>query len=251
MNNIMDTAPTPQQLNPAQMPHILVVDDDIRLRELLRRYLADHEFLVTTAAHAAEARAMLEVLAFDLMILDIMMPGENGLELAQHLRRGTGPGRNLPILLLTARGEAGDRISGFEAGADDYLPKPFEPRELVLRINAILRRIAPPPSRAALPEISLGKWRFDSARDELRAGDDFVRLTEMEANLLRILAAEPGVAISRDQLAIRSKAEINDRTIDVQITRLRRKIEADAKAPRYIVTVRGEGYMLLPDGEPV
>ncbi|MGB4101764.1 MAG: response regulator transcription factor [Alphaproteobacteria bacterium] len=248
-------APLPSRPQLAQVPHILVVDDDIRLRELLRRYLADHEFLVTTAAHAGEARQMLDVLAFDLMILDIMMPGESGLELAQHLRRGSasggGQGRSLPILLLTARGEAEDRIAGLEAGADDYLPKPFEPRELLLRINAILRRITPPPGRDALPEISLGKWRFDSARDELRAGDDFVRLTEMEAKLLRILAAEPGVAISREQLAVRSKSEINDRTIDVQITRLRRKIEADAKAPRYIVTVRGAGYMLLPDGEPL
>lgn len=244
----MDSA-SPPRSSPAQLPHILVVDDDIRLRELLRRYLADHEFLVTTAAHAADARAMLEVLGFDLMILDVMMPGENGLELARHLREGNGQGRRLPILLLTARGEAEDRISGLEAGADDYLAKPFEPRELVLRINSILRRVAPPPSRVASAEISLGKWRFDCSRDELRAGEEFVRLTEMEANLLRILAAEPGVAISRDQLAIRSKAEVNDRTIDVQITRLRRKIEFDAKSPRYIVTVRGEGYMLLPDGE--
>ena len=244
----MDTL-TSSRMNPAQMPHILVVDDDIRLRELLRRYLADHEFLVTTAAHAAQARTILEVLAFDLLILDIMMPGESGLELAKHLRQGTGQGRSLPILLLTARGETEDRISGLEAGADDYLSKPFEPRELVLRINAILRRMAPPPTRALLPEISLGKWRFDSSRDELRAGEEFIHLTEMEANLLRILAAEPGVAISREQLAVRSKAEVNDRTIDVQITRLRRKIEIDAKAPRYIVTVRGEGYMLLPDGE--
>lgn len=241
----MKPSPSPRH-SPAQLPHILVVDDDIRLRELLRRYLADREFLVTTAAHAAEARAMLEFLTFDLMILDIMMPGENGLELARNLRRDAW---TMPILLLTARGESDDRIAGLETGADDYLPKPFEPRELVLRIGAILRRAAPPARRDALPEIRLGKWRFDSARDELRAGDDFMRLTEMEASLLRILAAEPGVAISREQLAERSKANVNDRTIDVQITRLRRKIEADAKAPRYIVTVRGEGYMVLPDGE--
>ncbi|MEJ0063801.1 MAG: response regulator [Alphaproteobacteria bacterium] len=231
-----------------QMPHILVVDDDIRLRELLRRYLADHEFVVTTAAHAAEARSMLELLAFDLMILDVMMPGESGLDLAKHLRGREDPARALPILLLTARGEPSDRITGFEVGADDYLGKPFEPRELLLRIHAILRRVPKPAARENAPEIRLGKWRFDSSRDELRTDNEFVRLTEMEASLLRIMAAEPGIAISREQLAERSKTTVNDRTIDVQITRLRRKIEGDAKAPRYIVTVRGEGYMLIPDG---
>lgn len=231
------------------MPHILVVDDDARLRELLRRFLADHGFLVSTAAGAAEARTLLPWLAYDLLILDVMMPGENGLELARGLRQAPPPTADLPILLLTARGEADDRISGLETGADDYLTKPFEPRELLLRINAILRRTAKPQaSRDAVAEVRLGKWRFDSARDALIAGDEHVKLTEMEAGLLRVMVAAPGVAVSREQLAERSKTAVNDRTIDVQITRLRRKIEPDLKNPRYIITVRGEGYMLVPDG---
>lgn len=243
----MNAALAPEHLN-AAMPHILVVDDDARLRDLLRRYLADNGFLVSTAAGAAEARGLLPLLRYDLLILDVMMPGETGLQLARSLR-ADAPTLQLPILLLTARGETRDRIDGFEAGADDYLAKPFEPRELLLRINAILRRTAKPaPARETVAEVRLGKWRFDSARDALLAGDEVVRLTEMEAGLLRILAAEPGVAISRELLAERSKAAVNDRTIDVQITRLRRKIEPDAKQPRYIITVRGAGYMLVPDG---
>lgn len=243
----MNAALSLEQAN-AAMPHILVVDDDARLRDLLRRYLADNAFLVSTAAGAAEARALLPLLRYDLLILDVMMPGETGLQLARGLRADAAT-HPLPILLLTARGETSDRIDGFEAGADDYLAKPFEPRELLLRINAILRRTAKPaPARTAAAEIRLGKWRFDSARDALLAGDEVVRLTEMEAGLLRILAAEPGVAISRELLAERSKASVNDRTIDVQITRLRRKIEPDAKQPRYIITVRGSGYMIVPDG---
>lgn len=243
----MNAALAPEHLNSA-MPHILVVDDDARLRDLLRRYLADNGFLVSTAAGAAEARGLLPLLRYDLLILDVMMPGETGLQLARSLR-ADAPTLQLPILLLTARGETRDRIDGFEAGADDYLAKPFEPRELLLRINAILRRTAKPaPARETVAEVRLGKWRFDSARDALLAGDEVVRLTEMEAGLLRILAAEPGVAISRELLAERSKAAVNDRTIDVQITRLRRKIEPDAKQPRYIITVRGAGYMLVPDG---
>ncbi len=243
----MNAALAPEQMT-ATMPHILVVDDDARLRELLRRFLTDHALLVTTASGAAEARGLLPLLRYDLMILDVMMPGETGLELARSLRQQQ-PTEQLPILLLTARGETSDRIDGLEAGADDYLAKPFEPRELLLRINAILRRTAKPvPQRETVAEIRLGKWRFDSARDALIAGDELVRLTEMEASLLRVMAAEPGVAISRELLAERSKTAVNDRTIDVQITRLRRKIEPDAKTPRYIITVRGEGYMLVPDG---
>ena len=243
----MSPALAPEKIN-AAMPHILVVDDDTRLRELLRRFLTDQELLVTTAAGAAEARALLPLLRYDLIILDVMMPGESGLELARGLRADAMTSQQ-PILLLTARGEAGDRIDGLEAGADDYLAKPFEPRELLLRIHAILRRTAKvPPVRETVAEIRLGKWRFDSARDALIAGDEHVRLTEMEASLLRIMAAEPGVALSREQLAERSKVTVNDRTIDVQITRLRRKIETDARTPRYIITVRGEGYMLVPDG---
>jgi len=184
-----------------------------------------------------------------------MMPGESGFDLTRSLRAETTV-RPLPILLLTAKGETDDRIEGLEAGADDYLLKPFEPRELLLRINAILRRMPTPP--AAPPELKFGVWRYNPSRDELRSANEVVRFTDMEAGLMRLLAAEPGVALSRDALAEKSKGsgaeqsrqQISERTIDVQVTRLRRKIEPDAKNPRYLVTVRGEGYMLMPDIEP-
>lgn len=250
-------------LSPALKTHILVVDDDDRLRALLRRYLAEQDFIVTTAVNAADARAKLKSLSYDLMVLDIMMPGESGLELTKSMNEAAASkARRLPILLLTARGEPGDRIEGFEMGADDYLQKPFEPRELLLRINAILRRLPKPP--VAMPEIRLGLWRYNPQRDELCSDKETLRLTDMEAGLMRILAAEPGVPLSRESIAEKSKAAvvvarsaeqsrqynkvaINDRTIDVQVTRLRRKIEDDVKNPRYLVTVRGEGYMLMPD----
>ena len=232
--------------SPALKPHILVVDDDDRLRGLLRRYLAEQGFIVSTAASAADARAKLVHLAYDLIVLDVMMPSETGLEFTKSLRQIGGP--PLPILLLTARGEAGDRIEGLETGADDYLSKPFEPRELVLRINAILRRVPKPMLIAQ--ELRFGAWRYNPARDELRTDTDILRLTESETSLMRLLAAEPGVALSREALAERSKGAISDRTIDVQVTRLRRKIEPDAKNPRYLVTVRGEGYRLMPDVDP-
>jgi two-component system phosphate regulon response regulator OmpR len=233
--------------SPALKPHILVVDDDNRLRNLLRRYLSEQGFIATTAVSASDARAKLKSLAYDLLVLDIMMPGETGLELTGSLRVAAtqSPARQLPILLLTARGESDDRIQGLEAGADDYLSKPFEPRELLLRINAILRRV--PKQNAVMPELKLGAWSYNPQRDELRSGEEIVKLTDMEAGLLRILSAEPGVAFSREALAERSKGAIGDRTIDVQVTRLRRKIEPDIKNPRYLVTVRGEGYMLMPD----
>jgi two-component system phosphate regulon response regulator OmpR len=235
-------------ISPALMPHILVVDDDDRLRSLLRRYLAEQGFIVTTATNAADARAKLKVLSYDLMVLDVMMPGETGFELTKSLRDAAKQtAKQLPILLLTARGEASDRIEGFEVGADDYLLKPFEPRELLLRINAILRRV--PKPAVTLPELKLGSWSYNAQRDELRSGEEVVRLTDMEASLMRVLAAEPGVALSRETLAERSKGVVNDRTIDVQVTRLRRKFEGDVKNPRYLVTVRGEGYMLMPDIE--
>jgi two-component system, OmpR family, phosphate regulon response regulator OmpR len=235
----------PELASPATKPHILVVDDDDRLRDLLRRFLAEQDFVVATANNAADARHKLKHLAFDLMVLDVMMPGESGLDLTKNLRATSGGVQQLPVLLLTARGEASDRISGLEVGADDYLPKPFEPRELLLRINAILRRVPKPV--VAPRALKLGQWQYDMTRDELQSNEETIRLTDMEASLMRILAAEPGVAMSREQLAERSKAAVNDRTIDVQVTRLRRKIEVDAKNPRYLVTVRGEGYMLLPD----
>jgi two-component system phosphate regulon response regulator OmpR len=227
-------------------PHVLVVDDDDRLRALLRRYLTEQGFLVTTATTAADARTILQNLSYDLIVLDVMMPGETGLEFIQSLRTSSTPAlKKLPVLLLTARGEANDRIEGLELGADDYLPKPFEPRELVLRINSILRRT--PQPTVATQKIILGSWTYDPHRDELQSANETIRLTDMEAGLMRALAAEPGVVVSREALAERSKITVGDRTIDVQVTRLRRKIEPDPKNPRYLITVRGEGYRLMVD----
>ena len=221
-----------------QSAHILVVDDDARLRELLRKFLADRGFRVTTAADAAEAHARLAALAFDLLVLDVMLPGETGVSFARRLRRASA----VPILLLTARGEAQDRIAGLETGADDYLAKPFEPDELVLRIRAILRR-APPPA-AAPGDVRFGEFRFDLGREELRRGQVLVRLTAAEASLLKVLAASPSTPISREELLRLSRLTGNERTVDVQMTRLRRKIESDPRLPRYLQTVRGTGYML-------
>lgn len=220
-------------------PHILVVDDDRRIRELLKRYLAENGFRVTTAEHAAEARARLEGLAFDLIVLDVMMPGESGFDFAQSLRATS----TVPILMLTARGEANDRIMGLERGVDDYLAKPFEPRELLLRIGTILRRAQMPGARKH-DELALGPLRFNVARGELRDGDRPIRLTTREVQLMRLFAANPGKPLSRLDLCDNEAAE---RSIDVQINRLRRKIEADPKNPVYLQTVRGEGYALLPD----
>lgn len=230
--------------------HILVVDDDTRLRGLLARYLGEQGFVVATARNAEDARAKLKSLIFDLMVLDVMMPGENGFELTRALRLADTGARPLPILLLTAKGETEDRIEGLEAGADDYLMKPFEPRELLLRINAILRR-APKPKAVAKTLLRLGAWTYDPERNELKSLDEIVALTGMEAGLMRALADAPGQVLNRETLTERSAAgqAINDRTIDVQVTRLRRKIEVDAKNPRYLITVRGEGYSLRPDAE--
>ena len=222
--------------------HILIVDDDRRLRDLLQRYLLDQGFRVTTAADAAEARARLASIAFDLLILDVMMPGESGLSLTRSLRDGS----EVPILLLTARGETEDRIEGLASGADDYLAKPFEPRELVLRIKAILRRVSDSDPAAEGP-LRFGDYLFDRERRELRRGAAVVHLTEAEAALLTTLARKPGEAVSRDDLMAESPEIGNQRTIDVQMTRLRRKIEVDPKYPRYLRTVRGTGYILMPD----
>ncbi|MEI6985724.1 MAG: response regulator [Rhodospirillaceae bacterium] len=224
------------------LPHILVVDDDTRLRELLRKYLTDNGFIVATARDAADARAQLAGLSFDLIVLDVMMPGESGLALTAALRRTN----EIPILLLTARGEPDDRIAGLEAGADDYLGKPFEPRELLLRINSILRRL-PAPAVEPARSLRLGRWTYHPDRDELRAGDEVLRLTTAEAALMRALAAEPGLTLSREDLTERAGIDGNARSVDVQVTRLRRKIEDDPRQPRYLHTVRGEGYALRPD----
>jgi two-component system phosphate regulon response regulator OmpR len=226
----------------ADRPHLLVVDDDNRLRSLLARYLGGQGHVVTTAASASQARACMRSLAFDLLVLDVMMPGQNGIDFAKALR---AEGCTLPILMLTARSEAEERIAGLEAGADDYLPKPFEPRELLLRITAIMRRA--PRAPEGPPPIRLGRWTFDPDRSSLSAGGEIVRLTDVETSLLRVLAQTPGGIVSRDELVDRSKMEINARSIDVQVNRLRRKIETDPRNPRYLQTVRGSGYVLKPD----
>ncbi len=225
-----------------EVPHILVVDDDDRLRSLLRRYLTEQGFRVTTAGDVAEARSKLRSLAFDLLVLDIMMPGESGLDLTRSLRRDS----NVPILLLTAMGESIDRIDGLECGADDYLTKPFEPRELVLRIKAVLRRV-PQPLEVDQKEVHFGGYCFDLEREELRRGEAFVRLTAAEVGLLKALARRPGVPVSREDLTGGDSAPGNTRAVDVQVTRLRRKIESNPRFPRYLQTVRGTGYVLVPD----
>jgi len=222
------------------LAHILVVDDDDRLRELLKRYLSENGYRVTAAHDASDARARLKGLEFDLIVLDLMMPGESGLELAQNLRRTN----DVPILLLTAMDEPSDRIAGLEAGADDYLGKPFEPRELVLRIEAILRRAR--SGGEQLEKLKLGDCQFDVRRGELRRNGAPVKLTSGEAELLRILARNPGVTIDRADLVDDANSGTL-RGVDVQVTRLRRKIEPDPKTPRYLQTVWGRGYVLWPD----
>jgi two-component system phosphate regulon response regulator OmpR len=222
-------------------PHLLVVDDDTRLGELLRRYLSDGGFRVTIAHDASEARTHLASFAFDLVVLDVMMPGENGLELTRALRRED----RVPILLLSAMAEPEDRVNGLEQGADDYLAKPFEPRELVLRIRNILERR--PAPNAGSREIRFGGYRFDIVRSELFRGDELVHLTAAETGLLSALAQMVGQAISREELSLSGQFSGNVRNVDVQMTRLRRKIERDPRFPRYLQTVRGTGYILRPD----
>jgi two-component system phosphate regulon response regulator OmpR len=231
--------------------HLLIVDDDERIRGLLQKFLMRNGFWVSAARDAAHARRLMAGLDFDMLVLDVMMPGEDGVSLTRDLRARI----KTPILLLTARGDTADRIAGLEAGADDYLPKPFEPKELLLRINAILRR-AP----VALPEpkqpkvLHLGPVRYDVDRGEMWRGDAPVRLTSTEAALMRIFAARPGEALSRARLVDdlgrtsgRDGGQAQERAVDVQITRLRRKFESDPKQPRYLQTVRGAGYMLAPE----
>jgi two-component system phosphate regulon response regulator OmpR len=225
--------------------HILVVEDDPRLRERLSRYLAGEGFRVTAAGDAAEARSKLRSINPDLLVLDVMMPGENGLELTESLRRET---HDLPILMLTARGAPEDRIAGFEAGADDYLGKPFEPRELVLRIRALLRRApAPPPPEVPPAAVRIGVAEFDVERGELRDAEGPIRLTGGEAALLTALARKPNEVLSREEIAeALGMDDAGERAIDVQVVRLRRKIEADPREPRFLHTVRGRGYILKP-----
>jgi two-component system phosphate regulon response regulator OmpR len=231
--------------------HILVVEDDPRLRERLARYLTGEGFRVTAAGDAAEARTQLRAINPDLMVLDVMMPGESGLDLTQSLRAEalrSEQNHDLPILLLTARGAPEDRIAGFEAGADDYLGKPFEPRELVLRIRALLRRSpAPPAIEAPTGPVRVGDKEFDVARGELRDADGPIRLTGGEAALMTALASKPNEVLSREEIAeALGMDDSGERAIDVQVVRLRRKIEADPREPRFLHTVRGRGYILKP-----
>lgn len=225
--------------------HILVVDDDARLRGLLSRYLAGEGFRVTAAENAADARTKLRSINPDLLVLDVMMPGESGLQLTEALRRESG--HDLPVLLLTARGAPEDRIAGFEAGADDYLGKPFEPRELVLRIRAMLRRATPPSPEAPAGPVQLGVLSFDPDRGELRDAAGLIRLTGGEAALLTALARKPNEVLTREDIAAALEMDdAGERAIDVQVTRLRRKIETDPREPRFLHTVRGRGYILKP-----
>jgi two-component system phosphate regulon response regulator OmpR len=227
--------------------HLLIVDDDERIRGLLQKFLVRHGFWVSAARDAAHARRLLEGLEFDLIVLDVMMPGEDGISLTKSLRADS----MTPILLLTAKSDTENRIAGLEAGADDYLAKPFEPKELLLRINAILRRVPPVDLSATGPKVlNLGRVRYDVERGEMWSGEDPVRLTATEAQLMRIFSANPGEPLSRNKLVEdlgRDNGQAQERAVDVQITRLRRKIEADPKQPRYLQTVRGAGYMLAPD----
>ncbi len=231
----------------APEPHLLIVDDDERIRGLLQKYLMRAGFLVTAARDAAHARRILSGLDFDLLVLDVMMPGEDGVSLTCSIRET----RDTPILLLTARSETEDRIKGLEAGADDYLTKPFEPKELLLRINAILRRVPEAPDESVAPKLlTLGPCRYDIERGEMWRGEQLVRLTATESALMKIFSGRPGEPISRAQLVEdlgRDRGQSQERAVDVQITRLRRKLETDPKQPRYLQTVRGAGYMLAPD----
>lgn len=226
--------------------HILVVDDDSRLLRLLQRYLSENGYRVSTAPDALTAREVLQRIQPDALVLDVTMPGEDGLSLTNSLRR---EGLSLPILLLTARGEPADRIGGLEAGADDYLGKPFEPRELLLRLRAYLRRVVPTlPVVDEVPDVlRLGELEFDVKRGLLSGPQGAVHLTGGEAALLGVLTSQPGTVLSREAIARALEMdEIGERAVDVQVTRLRRRIEPDPKEPRFLHTVRGKGYVLKP-----
>ncbi len=222
-------------------PQLLVVDDDRRIRQLLQTYLMENGFRITAAASAAEAREKMRIMSFDLVVLDIMMPGEDGLSLTQSLRAG---GNGVPVLMLSALAEPTDRIAGLETGSDDYLAKPFEPRELLLRIRGLLRRQATPvPLRS---EVTFGPFTFHLQRGELRRNAEPVRLTSREREFLRTLAANAGNPVTRGELAAEGSEE-GARSVDVQINRLRQKIEENPSDPVYLQTVRGSGYVLQLD----
>ncbi len=231
---------TPKPAIPEDAAHVLIVDDDDRIRALLKRYLNENGFRTSVAGNSKEARALMASVDFDILVLDVMMPGESGFELTKSVRAAS----NVPILLLTARGLAEDRIEGLEAGADDYLSKPFEPRELLLRINSLLRRAA--PKGAEKREVKFGGCTFSLSRGELRKNGELIRLTSGEAALLKALAQKPREAISREALADQTVQGM-ERSVDVQVTRLRKKIEEDPRAPIFLQTVRGVGYALMTD----
>lgn len=225
-------------------PHILLVDDDERLRDLLRKFLVENGFFVSTAREAAHARELMNIFIFDLMIIDVMMPEEDGFSLTECIRSGPIRFKGIPILLLTAMGETEDRITGLTRGADDYLSKPFDPRELLLRLQAILRR-SQKLERGVI--LSLGEVSYDLALNRLERQGTPISLTTVESSLLKIFARHRGKPLTREDLAAEYEGDLNPRTIDVQITRLRKKIEEDPKIPIYLQTVRGKGYILLPD----
>jgi two-component system phosphate regulon response regulator OmpR len=234
----MAAAPIP--IPPADdAPHLLVVDDDRRIRDLLSRYLTGEGYRITTADSAAVARAKLSSLRFDLLILDVMMPGETGFEFARSIRQTS----TVPILMLTARDAAESRITGLEAGADDYVSKPFEPRELSLRVASILKR-ARPAAAPAVENVRFGPFVFHLGRAELRKGEEIIRLTDREREMLAVLAAAPGETVPRMELA-GSAGQVSERAVDVQVNRLRRKIERDPANPLFVQTVRGIGYRLM------
>lgn len=225
---------------PDDAPHLLVVDDDRRIRDLLSRFLAGEGYRVTTAETAMDARAKLKGLSFDLLVLDVMMPGESGFDFAKAIRGDS----NIPILMLTARDAAESRIRGLEMGADDYLSKPFEPRELSLRIANILKRAQPAPPPPPVESVRFGPFVYHLARGELRKGDEIVRLTDREREMLRILAGTPGETVPRMSLA-GNGGTVSERAVDVQVNRLRRKIERNPANPLFVQTVRGIGYRLV------
>ena len=225
---------------PDDAPHLLVVDDDRRIRDLLSRFLAGEGYRVTTAETAMDARAKLKGLSFDLLVLDVMMPGESGFDFAKAIRGDS----NIPILMLTARDAAESRIRGLEMGADDYLSKPFEPRELSLRIANILKRAQPAPPPPPVESVRFGPFVYHLARGDLRKGDEIVRLTDREREMLRILAGTPGETVPRMSLA-GNGGTVSERAVDVQVNRLRRKIERNPANPLFVQTVRGIGYRLV------
>lgn len=220
------------------MPHVLVVDDDARIAMLACRFLRDNDFVALRAENAAEARIMISNMNFDALVVDIMMPGETGLEFTKSLQ---DEGNNIPVLLLTALGEIEHKIEGFEAGADDYLAKPFEPKELVMRLKAILKRSR---KQTKSTQFKIGRWIFDPELRCLENNGEQIPLTGMEMNLIEVLSQSPGEVVSREELARLCNLDETSRTIDVQVTRLRKKIEEDSKTPRYLQTIRGKGYLL-------